>query len=951
MLHKGFKLLLVLLLALSWLSPVTPVSAATYTAEFTLTATPEPSAFEHAVTLSLSAAGPDGAEYPPFGDVTFYDNGEQLHGCTGSLNHVNYTPTAGTPASCTFTLNVAGEHTITAYFVSKMPDLYDSQSIGPITHVVSDPYVVSILPETIPTAPYGGTYVQNLTFDATVTGYGTTGDLPPGWVFYVDNNTGVVGGRATALGDYTFTVNVSAYPGGRGSRTYTASVEKATPLMDVYLPENGFHEGTIETYYAYANPEALTYGVGLVDPYGTVTFTLDGTPINGCVDLPTETSGNAVCAFPGSGITAGDHAVQAVFTPDDTTGAYYTGVTAEGTLQVLPPLYDIEITIFDDLNKDGVQDTGSEGLAKTDLDVDVDQGCDGSIDAPGFSGTGTLTFAELPSGSTYCVILSDLPAGYEQTTTNQFVLDTDPYPVLVGLSYPHLIFRPESLPNGSLGQNYNQTIQVSNGTPPYSISSKSLTLPPGLSFDESSFTISGVPTAGGMVQVSIDFVDAAGLTGNYYTWFFVPAQGSYSLTSSQNPAAPGEEVTFSLSASGVAYTPYSPDPVPPVGLVTFYDSDPSNGGTAIDGCSDLYLNLDSTGTSLGDYPAVCTTAALAEGEHTITAVYTDWTMVYPAGTVASLAQVIGPTGVAPAVTAQPASQSLSVGQDGSFSAAASGEPTPTVQWQVSSDSGATWSDIAGATAEIYAFTAAYAQNGYQYRAVFTNDLGSAASDAAVLTVLPGQTSTTLSVPAGSVLLKEPVTLSVAVAALAPAAGTPEGTVTFKDGRRVLATVTLSGGQASFTTSALSAGTHSLTAVYNGADGWVASRSAAASLAVIYQSAGFTAPVDIGGVINLAKPGKTIPIKFRLTDARGVPVANLRASAFQLTLDALTTCPVGSTDVIETYTNAPAGLQNLGKGYYQYNWKTPKTRPGTCKSLTLTINGLAQPGFTALFQFK
>jgi hypothetical protein len=70
----------------------------------------------------------------------------------------------------------------------------------------------------------------------------------------------------------------------------------------------------------------------------------------------------------------------------------------------------------------------------------------------------------------------------------------------------------------------------------------------------------------------------------------------------------------------------------------------------------------------------------------------------------------------------------------SFIAAASGVPTPTVQWQRSTDGGASFTNIAGATSTTYTFTAAAGDNGNQYRAVFTNVAGSATSTAATLNV-------------------------------------------------------------------------------------------------------------------------------------------------------------------------------------------------------------------------
>jgi hypothetical protein len=92
--------------------------------------------------------------------------------------------------------------------------------------------------------------------------------------------------------------------------------------------------------------------------------------------------------------------------------------------------------------------------------------------------------------------------------------------------------------------------------------------------------------------------------------------------------------------------------------------------------------------------------------------------------------------VAPAITTQPVSQTVNVGQTASFSAAASGSPTPTVRWQVSTNSGSTWSNIAGATRTTYSFTTFPSQTGYEYRAVFTNIAGSATSNAATLSFSP-----------------------------------------------------------------------------------------------------------------------------------------------------------------------------------------------------------------------
>jgi hypothetical protein len=88
------------------------------------------------------------------------------------------------------------------------------------------------------------------------------------------------------------------------------------------------------------------------------------------------------------------------------------------------------------------------------------------------------------------------------------------------------------------------------------------------------------------------------------------------------------------------------------------------------------------------------------------------------------------------VSTNPVSQTVTAGQSVTFTAAATGNPAPTVQWQVSTNGGASYTNISGATSTTLTLTKTTAsQNGYLYRAVFTNSLGSATTAAATLTVL------------------------------------------------------------------------------------------------------------------------------------------------------------------------------------------------------------------------
>ena len=88
----------------------------------------------------------------------------------------------------------------------------------------------------------------------------------------------------------------------------------------------------------------------------------------------------------------------------------------------------------------------------------------------------------------------------------------------------------------------------------------------------------------------------------------------------------------------------------------------------------------------------------------------------------------------PTVTTNPTSQTVVVGATAAFTAAATAYEVPTVQWQISTNGGKTFSNISGATSTTYSFTASITENADQYRAVFTDSQGSSTTSAATLTV-------------------------------------------------------------------------------------------------------------------------------------------------------------------------------------------------------------------------
>lgn len=100
-------------------------------------------------------------------------------------------------------------------------------------------------------------------------------------------------------------------------------------------------------------------------------------------------------------------------------------------------------------------------------------------------------------------------------------------------------------------------------------------------------------------------------------------------------------------------------------------------------------------------------------------------------------------------------------------------------------------------------------------------------------------------------------------------------------------------------------------------------------------------------MNVAKAGRTVPVTYRVTLPDGTPVAD-PAHFVQLTSQAGTPCGGAPADQVETSAGR-SGLQYLGDGTWQFNWKTPKSYAGQCRTMILTLaDGSVH---TARFSFR
>jgi hypothetical protein len=255
-----------------------------------------------------------------------------------------------------------------------------------------------------------------------------------------------------------------------------------------------------------------------------------------------------------------------------------------------------------------------------------------------------------------------------------------------------------TIPPAVEGSFYSQQFTASGNSPSFTLMLLG-TVPPGLSFNSATGVLSGTPAPAGTYSFSIQAVGsdnpAKNVTNKYNLVVDCPI---FSVDLSGSTICPGATGSVTVTVSG-GTGPYQV-------MLT------NNGGSQT-GPSPLKFLVT---------PGVTTTYSVLSIRDS-----GGCSAQSPAGS--ATVTVDDP----PVVTVNPLSQQVGPGSV-TFTAAASGIPTPSVQWQVSTNNGATFSNITGATNTTLTVTATAGSSGYLYRAVFMNSCGTATSAAALLTV-------------------------------------------------------------------------------------------------------------------------------------------------------------------------------------------------------------------------
>lgn len=272
---------------------------------------------------------------------------------------------------------------------------------------------------------------------------------------------------------------------------------------------------------------------------------------------------------------------------------------------------------------------------------------------------------------------------------------------------------------------------------------------------------------------------------------------STTLDSSSQPSVFGESVTFSSTVSSVV------GPDIPTGTVDFVDT---------------ILGTIGTGTLNGSGIATYTTSSLAVGTYSLSANYSGDSNFDPSSSSPpQFSQTVNQALTSVSLTGTPNpsifGENVTITATISVISPGAGTPTGTVTFKNGPTTIGTGT-ISGGQASIS--SSALPPGVYSITATYEGDTNFLTSTSPTWTQTVNQATTTTSVVTS--LTPSPFGNSVtftATVAVATGAGTPTGTVTFRDGSTVLGTQALTGSTAALSTSALAVGSHNIVATYNG----------------------------------------------------------------------------------------------------------------------------------------
>jgi hypothetical protein len=404
----------------------------------------------------------------------------------------------------------------TSSFTAAVTDGSTSANRG-FSIAVTAPIVISTT--SLPTGVVGRNYSATIAATGgagTLTWSVTSGALPDGLA--LDASSGLISGTPTASGTFNFTVAVADSATSTARASYTINVNPALAITTAATIATG-SAGSV-----YSQTFTAKGGIG---PYG---WSLSGTLPNGLSFSSGVLSGTPtqVGTFP---IT-----VRVTDSTSASVSADYSVQIVSGLAIATPPV--LPAATVGTAYSFAIQPAG--GSAPYTWVVTA-----GSL--PGglnFSGSGQISGTPASAGSfSFTVQVTDANSA---KASKQFTLT---------VAGP-LSITSASLPNGTAGAAYSQTLTAAGGTPPYQWSVSAGTLPPGLALVTATGALDGTPSAAGSYTFTVTATDANSVSAQKQFQLTIGAGVSFSTPASLPAATVGASYQFQMQAAG-GQPPYS----------------------------------------------------------------------------------------------------------------------------------------------------------------------------------------------------------------------------------------------------------------------------------------------------------------------------------------------------------------------------------------------------------
>jgi hypothetical protein len=361
---------------------------------------------------------------------------------------------------------------------------YAHQAARPAAQVSTAPLTLS--PTFLPSGQVGKPYLQAITASGETGPYTfgvTIGTIPPGLGLSAD---GVLSGTPTTVDSYGFLVMVTDADGNTVSQGYSLNIVSPIAVSPPVLPEGAVGRAYRQIFGASGGNAPYTFAVtdGALPPGLALSRAgaLTGTPL-----APGGLFSFSVTATDAHGVAG--------------RGSY--ALLIGQPFSILPgslPGGEVGVAYRQTLSASGGVAPYSFAVASSPLPTGL-----------------TLSVAGLLSGTpsaqgffSFTVVATDTRGLASRQVYN------------LSVTQAPLVLSPASLPGGSTGVAYRQSLAVAGGTKPYSFAVTDGALPPGLALGADG-RIGGTPTTEGFFFFTVTATDARGRTGTAF-YFIVIAQ-------------------------------------------------------------------------------------------------------------------------------------------------------------------------------------------------------------------------------------------------------------------------------------------------------------------------------------------------------------------------------------------------------------------------------------------